>query len=499
LSPHEAQARFASAAARHRRRYNDAYGTTQIRRRTRKTRRKAQSLLDDFMQAASHNHCMSALTSLIDIQTLDDALFERVLKLSAFDGDSRAALTTLHAHFAADFPACSLALLLVRDQEAGRCRLAGLIGPDGTEHVPNLDPNGHHGELPLFEDALTTRFLAARRAHVVSVNASERALPLAQALIAPASVLAVPLANGGELTHWVLFGSASAHRFDQVDVERTLLHVNLAASLIIRPIALRALTQETQRQRHEIEGLADIQKLLLPENTKIAGLDYAVYWQPAETAAGDYYEMSNLSPRAPEDFVPTGMDMWGVIIGDVSGHGAAAAAEAVQFDAILRTYQGSDGAPPAAAITYANRYFFSRRNRGHFMTVFALLYRPDLHLMSYLSAGHPPMLQRRGATITLLGEGDQIPLGVLRDYEYQNHSYAVEDGDLFVLYTDGIVEARDAEGREFGLARLRELVARGPLDSPQSLCDSVVAAVHTHQGRPTGADDQTLLVLRITH
>jgi phosphoserine phosphatase RsbU/P len=461
--------------------------------------RKDRPCRDDFTQAASHNGCMSALPSLIDIQALDATLFERVLKLSAFDGDSRAALTTLHAYFATDFPACSLALLLVRDQDAGRCRLAGLIGPDGTEHVPNLNPNGHHGQLPLFDDALTARLLATPFVHIIAVNALERTLPLAQALIAPAAVLAVPLANGGELTHWLLFGSSSAHRFDQIDVERMLLHVNLAASLIVRPIALRALTQETQRQRHEIEGLADIQKLLLPENTKISGLDYAVYWQPAETAAGDYYEMNNLSPHAPSDFEPNGMDMWGVIIGDVSGHGAAAAAEAVQFDAILRTYQGSDGTSPAAAMTYVNRYFFSRRNRGHFMTVFALLYRPDLHVMSYLSAGHPPMLLRRGDTMTLLGEGDQIPLGVLRDYEYQNHGCIVEDGDLFVLYTDGIVEARDADGQEFGLARLRDLVAGGPLESPQALCDNVVAALQMHQGRATGSDDQTLLVLRITH
>src|SRR6185436_2559549 len=239
------------------------------------------------------------------------------------------------------------------------------------------------------------------------------------------------------------------------------LHVNLAASLIIRPIALRSLTRESERQRREIESLADIQKLLLPDNPQIRGLDYASHWQPAETAAGDYYEMSNLTPFAPPDFVPTGDDVWAVIVADVSGHGAAAAMEAAQFDAIMRTYRGDGPAPPAGALSYANRYFFSRRNRGHFMTVFAALYRPDTRILSYLSAGHPPMLLRRnggfarpimeseaqfgpavtdsgnvpiaagvsarpimaveaGAVISL-GESDQIPLGVLRDYEYSNN------------------------------------------------------------------------------
>ena len=424
-------------------------------------------------------------------------LFERILALSAFDSDSRAALVAMHAHFSADFPGCSLALLLVRDQGEGRCRLAGLIGPDGREHVPNTDPNNDRNTLPLFDDALTARLFAAEHAHVLSLPPPERHGPLAQALFAPAAVLAIPLANAGALTHWVVFSSTLPQRFDQIDSERLLLHVNLAASLIVRPIALRALTIETQRQRDEIESLADIQRLLLPGNPGVVGLDYAVHWQPAATAAGDYYEMSNLTSFAPPDFVPNGQDVWGVIIGDVSGHGVAAAAEAVQFDAILRTYKGGDGETPAAAMSYANRYFFSRRSRGHFMTVFALIYRPDTHELRYLSAGHPPLLHRRGDEVIALGEGDQIPLGVLRDYEYRNNSYTARRGDIFVLYTDGISEARDAHGKEFGVDRLRALVAAAPMDSAQALCSLLIDALTAHQGGAVGTDDQTLLVLRL--
>ena len=432
--------------------------------------------------------------------------FDRVLALSAFDGDSRAALLTMHAHFARDLPDCTLALLLVQGQDAGRCRLAGLIGPDGTEHVPNLDPSGQRVTLPLFEDELAGRIVGASAPHVLAVEPVKRGLPLAQALFAPAAMLAIPLANSGEQTHWLVFASSLAQRFARLDLERMLLHVNLATSLIIRPIALRSLARQSERQRREIESMADIQKLLLPDNPQIRGLDYAFHWQPAETAAGDYYEMSNLTPYAPPDFSPTGDDVWGVIVADVSGHGAAAAMEAAQFDAIMRTYRGDGPAPPAGALSYANRYFFSRRNRGHFMTVFAALYRPDTRKLSYLSAGHPPMLLRRGAGLSrpsaasekvlALGEGDQIPLGVLRDYEYSNNEVTLEPGDLLVLYTDGITEARDRHERMFGSDRLRELVASGP-ESPRALCESIVAQVEAHQGSPIGADDQTLIVLRI--
>jgi sigma-B regulation protein RsbU (phosphoserine phosphatase) len=242
--------------------------------------------------------------------------------------------------------------------------------------------------------------------------------------------------------------------------------------------------------------MADIQKLLLPDKPQISGLEYAAYWQPAETAAGDYYEMSNLTEFAPEDFSPGCGDVWGVIVADVSGHGAAAAMEAVQFDAIMRTYQGDGGPPPAAAITYANRYFFSRRNRGHFMSLFALIYRPDTRILGYLSAGHPPLLLKRGSTISLLGEGDQIPLGVLRDYEYHNNEIALIPGDILVLYTDGVTEARDPRDVMFGLDRLHALVAAGG-NSAKKLLDTIVAAVQAHQCNPLGADDQTLIVLKI--
>ena len=423
-------------------------------------------------------------------------LFDRVLDISAFDGDSRAALRRLHAHFAHDLPDCSLALLLVRGQLPGRCRLAGLIGPDGTEHVPNLDPNGESGTLPLFDDELAARIVAGTAPHVVAVDPVKRGLPMAQTLFAAASILAVPIANNGFLTHWLVFASSLPRRFDRLHLEHVLLHVNLAASLIVRPLALRSLTRESERRRHQIEGLADIQRSLLPDNPRISGLDYAVHWQPAETAAGDYYELSNLTDFAPADFQPTGADIWGVIVGDVSGHGAAAAMEAVQFDAIMRTYKGGDGPPPAAAMSYANRYFFSRRSRGHFMTVIAALYRPDTRMLSYLSAGHPPMLLRRGRDVLPLGEGDQIPLGVLRDFEYRNNEIALEPGDRLVLYTDGLTEARDAKERMFGSERLRALVASGP-DVPQDLRDHVMNAVLDHQAHAIGTDDQTLIVLGV--
>jgi len=428
----------------------------------------------------------------------DVSALDRILRLSAFDGDSAAALRTLHAHFAARFPDCSLALVLVGGHAPGQCRLAGLIGPDGTEHVPNTDPFGERTTLPLFADALTGRLFCGNGPRVVRIAPTEFALPFAEIMLEPATLLGVPVVNTGEVRHWLVFGSTFHPRFDRVDLDALLLETNLAASLIVRPLATRALRDETDRQRRAIEGIADVQRLLLPDNPAIRGLEYAVHWQPAETAAGDYYDLMSLTQFAPDDFVDGGADVWALMLADVSGHGAAAAMEAVQFDAILRTYQGDEESGPAGALTYANRYFFSRRQRQHFLTAFALLYRPDQRRAVYVDAGHPPLLHRHGDQVTARGGGTQIPLGILRDYEWQNESFEVEAGDVFVLYTDGVVEARDSEHREFGSQRLIESVRAGPTDPAQLLAvlrDELIA----HQGGPLGVDDQTLIVLRVVH
>jgi sigma-B regulation protein RsbU (phosphoserine phosphatase) len=422
---------------------------------------------------------------------------ERILRLSAFDGDSAAALRVLHAHFSARFPDCSVALVLVHGQPAGACRLAGLIGPDGTEHVPNVDPFGQRTTLPLFADALTERLFAGDAPRVVRVAPTEFALPFAQALLAPASLFGVPIVNSGAVRHWVVFGSTFHPRFDRVDPDAMLLETNLAASLIVRPLATRALRDETDRQRREIEGIADVQRLLLPDNPAIRGLEYAVHWQPAETAAGDYYDLMSLTPFAPADFVDAGADVWAIMLADVSGHGAAAAMEAVQFDAILRTYQG-DGDGPAGALTYANRYFFSRKQRHHFITAFALLYRPDQRRATYVAAGHPPLLHRRGDAVAPRGAGEQIPLGILREYAFRNSEFDADPGDVLVLYTDGVIEARNAKGVPFGVDRLSSLVATGPEPAAELLAFLRDALIE-HQRGPIGVDDQTLIVLRIAH
>lgn len=418
------------------------------------------------------------------------------LALSAFEGEPEAALLELHRFLARRYPGVTLALGLVRNLPEGQARLAGLVGADGRELLPASDPFGERVRLPLFDDALAARTFATLAPKVVTPDAEERLLPFAQALSAPGALLALPVFNQGKVDHWIVLGHPEPRRYAAVDPAAAMRDAALAYALLSQSIAVRTLTAEATRTHRQIEDLADVQRLLQPDGTPIRGLAYAIHWQPAETAAGDYYDVMNLS-GAIADYVDTGADAWGCVIADVSGHGAAAAMEAVQFDAILRTYDGGE-APggPAGAINYANRHFFSRRQRRHFMTALLVACRPDHGTVTYVCAGHLPAVLRRGDRLELLGRGTDagIPLGILREHRWENCERTLELGDLLVLYTDGVVEARDARGEMFGEERLHHAVLAGGTDVHDTL-GRVVYALEQHQGGAVGADDQTLIVL----
>jgi sigma-B regulation protein RsbU (phosphoserine phosphatase) len=288
-----------------------------------------------------------------------------------------------------------------------------------------------------------------------------------------------------------LFLTGTATILSAVD----LAEINLRAALGLGSAGLRQIQGQHQRGSAAVAGLAEVQRLLQPDRPKIAGLDYALHWQPAETAAGDYYDLMALTHVLGPDYDPRHGDVWGVMVGDVSGHGAAAAMEAVQFDAILRTYKPDQDDGPAGALSYANRHFLSRRSRQRFMTVLAAGYRPDLGELRYANAGHLPLLLRRGGKVEAHGDGD-MPLGVLRDTVYRNQTLKLRAGDLIILGTDGVVEARDSAGREFGVKRLLAMVEQGPR-RPQALLNSLLEALFRHQGGRIGRDDQTLVVLGI--
>ncbi len=414
-------------------------------------------------------------------------------RLSAFDGDSAAAWRTQSALFGELYGPVASALVL--RPAAGAPRLVALTGADGAVRIDARDPLDSAGAALALTDRETAALCAALAPARLALRTDAAHSLLAQ-LLGSELALAVPVHAGGRSDHLLVLGCAAGHPLAQAPPALLQLLVDCLSTYLVGALDRRELEEATRKARVEIHDLADVQRLLLPDNPEIRGLEYAIHYQPSAVAGGDYYDLMRLT-HLVADYPPDQADAFGLMLADVSGHGAGAAMEAVQFDAILRTYPGGEGAGPAGALTYANRHFFSRKARPHFLTGLGFLHLPHLGEVQLCNAGHLPPLRRRAGRIERLDEGRDIPIGILREHQFASHRYDAQAGDLLVFYTDGITEARDRAGRQFGVERIEAILARSDLDSPQALLTEMLRELTAHQGGDIGSDDQTLVLLRL--
>jgi sigma-B regulation protein RsbU (phosphoserine phosphatase) len=144
-----------------------------------------------------------------------------------------------------------------------------------------------------------------------------------------------------------------------------------------------------------------------------------------------------------------------------------------------------------------NRLLCEHAAEDRYATMFWGHYQPSptgIGTLRYVNAGHPPPLLVREGVVTRLEEGGPV-LGLLPAATYEQGSVSFADGDLLVLYSDGIIEAANAQNEEFGMDRLSEIVARAGNLSADALRGQILEAVRTFsQGEL--ADDRTLLILR---
>ena len=251
-----------------------------------------------------------------------------------------------------------------------------------------------------------------------------------------------------------------------------------------------------------LKSMRRIQQLLLPQELdNTPGIKVARLFQPHTYVGGDYYEIVELSSLMEQQPRDQDAALWGFMIADASGHGAAAAVEIAMFDAVLRTYRPSaeEFTGPGDVLTYANHYFFTRMLRGSFITTFVSNYDPLTRTLNYANAGHPPpLLKRKGESeLVALQRNAGFPLGIDQQARWQSASEPMMPEDLLVMYTDGITEAKSPSGEEFGMHRLRQCIATAPASADACLA-VIQQAVEKHRGTTPANDDVTLLVIEIT-
>lgn len=307
-------------------------------------------------------------------------------------------------------------------------------------------------------------------------------------------VLVLPILIDQKIERWVLV-LKSAQDIDQLDLSKLLLLANFAVVSLARAEENKQLQAITNWREQELKEIARLQNLLLPDmEAVIPGTEMAFKFQVYKEAGGDYFDITSLSKERScheaHDF--------GVIIADVTGHGPSAAVEAAMLDAILRTFVPDPNIDePAAVLNYVNKHFFTRKSRGKFITAIVFGYEPKKKLLRYASAGHPYGYIKRGQQLIRLDQSQDIPVGVLNDYQWHNHQVAIQPEDIIFVYTDVVLETRDPRQQEFGFDRL-EATLLNSLHCPQSLVDNVAQALVTFNQSDELCDDLTLCAIKIT-
>jgi len=266
-----------------------------------------------------------------------------------------------------------------------------------------------------------------------------------------------------------------------VDLDSTFL----LASTVLLGLLLAMELVDKINYRDELELARDLQASLIPrELPQTEAFALGAHNEIANTVGGDIY-----------DFVPLPDGRLAVLFGDASGHGMAAGLVMAVAHAAFRTQLDVDPSPEAMFATL-NRILCRTGSPRAFFSCVYLLFSPD-GAFSGSVAGHPPTLRAEtdGRIRERIGKG-AYPLGIRPRLSWPVERGRLDPGEFLVFHSDGLSEARNAAGEEFGDVRIEERIRHGAALPPQALADSVVTALRAFRGRALPEDDVSVAILR---
>jgi len=243
--------------------------------------------------------------------------------------------------------------------------------------------------------------------------------------------------------------------------------------------------------KRDLEIAKDIQAWMLPgAPLQIPGYQIAYATRPANTVAGDYYDVILRPGRSLSE------DRILFVVADVAGKSIPAAMVMATFQASLRTLSTS-GVSLAEMVAGVNRYACSNSQGGvRFTTAFFAELDPVTGDVIYINAGHNvPILRRKSGLVERLQAGG-IPIGIFAESPYQVGTTRLESKDWLVIYPDGIVEAMNAKDEEYGESELIRLIDRESGSAPAELLGSLLAELDRFVGNTPQHDDMTCLLLK---
>ncbi|MGA8674474.1 MAG: SpoIIE family protein phosphatase [Candidatus Acidiferrales bacterium] len=242
--------------------------------------------------------------------------------------------------------------------------------------------------------------------------------------------------------------------------------------------------------RQDLESAKDVQEAFFPQdNQAIPGLCCETFYKPAQSIGGDYY-----------DFLPLQDERWGIAIGDVSGKGIGAALLMASLQASLRAQALHAHSDLSALIADVDRLVYASSPDHLYASLFYGEYDSATRVLRYVNAGHnaPMILRWKGkkcGVFRLKALG--TPVGLLKGSEFSAKSFQMQVGDVFVAYTDGITEAENSDGEQWGHRRLENLLRDCRNVTPKKITKSILDELGNYCAGRSQKDDITLVVLQV--
>ena len=298
--------------------------------------------------------------------------------------------------------------------------------------------------------------------------------------------------------------SNELNAFNKRHVEILSLLASQAAVAIENARLYETILANELRMEKELRFAQRVQAALLPTDLpkRLKGVDVAARFTPARELGGDLYDF--LAPE-PNNLV--------VAVGDVSGKGVPAAlysafvGELVRSRTFRRRFT-SDRSSPAGVLASMNTILNERQLEEYYCTLCYAVFDFKRRTVILANSGLPYPIRCSGGTLT--GDGDSVagsvaqielpgvPLGSFAGSTYDEVVFDLAAGDVYVFCSDGVFEASDAAGREFGATRLLDVVSRNRHESARALVDAIVAALQEFRGETAPNDDMTAVAIKIT-
>ena len=298
------------------------------------------------------------------------------------------------------------------------------------------------------------------------------------------SEMVAPIISNNEVIGVFDLESDHVNAYSNDDLE-VLMLLSSQVAIIIEKVMLHDQLIEKQRLETQLEVARQVQLALLPaRDPQIDGFEISAYNFPTEEVSGDYY-----------DWVRIYDDQIGLVIADVSGKGMPAALLMAFLRASLRAATHI-GYAPAISMSKVNYLLWESIERNQFVTAFYGIFDATNRTLAYSNAGHNPALVMEADGSARFEERGGVPLGMFRDTRYYEYYLTIESGQMLVLYTDGLTEARNSTDEEYGRDRLVESVRKCRDLTAREMIDYIHRDLITWTDGQGADDDMTIFIIK---